>query len=227
MILFVDAEHETGFDQPWGEFLLANRTRISYRLEDISGDRCLLQRYTNVDPDLIDAYDIRAMFISGSGTDPADYEPAGQEGLRQIISDARIPIFGFCGGFQLMAETFGRPIEKIGPLEEGQVDPNPDYEPGWKTETGYAPIEVFGDHPLFAGLGSVPVFRHAHSLEIKELPEGFTNYGRTEVTEHQLAVNDKTRMLGTQFHPEYYTDEHPAGRRLIDNFCVWSGIKPV
>ena len=83
MILFVDAEHEQGFDKPWGEFLLAGRTRITYRLEDISGDTCLLQRYTKINPDLIAKHRIRAMFISGSGTDPEFYEPAQREGLRE------------------------------------------------------------------------------------------------------------------------------------------------
>ena len=30
--------------------------------------------------------------------------------------------------------------------------------------------------------------------------------------------------MGTQFHPEYFTAEHPAGGRLIENFMRWSGI---
>jgi len=31
-------------------------------------------------------------------------------------------------------------------------------------------------------------------------------------------------MVGTQFHPEYATDEHPAGRLLIENFMKWSDL---
>jgi gamma-glutamyl-gamma-aminobutyrate hydrolase PuuD len=32
-------------------------------------------------------------------------------------------------------------------------------------------------------------------------------------------------MVGTQFHPEYWTDEHPAGRTLIANFLTWAGLR--
>jgi gamma-glutamyl-gamma-aminobutyrate hydrolase PuuD len=31
-------------------------------------------------------------------------------------------------------------------------------------------------------------------------------------------------IVGTQFHPEYWTDEHPAGKILIENFCRWAGL---
>ena len=224
VILFVDAEHVSAFDKPWGQELLANRARISYDLQDISRDVCLLQRYPDVDPDFIREYDVRAMFISGSSTDPDRYDPAEQAGVRQIVKDAEIPIFGFCGGWQLMADSLGSPIEKIGPLDDGEEDPNPDFMPGWKTEIGYDPVESFGDHPILAGLGSSPIFRQFHGWEIKNLPSGFENLARTRVSENQLVVNDQTRQLGAQFHPEYFNDEHPDGRTLIENFCHWAGL---
>ena len=224
MILFVDAEHETGYSQPWAEFLLANRTRIAYDLEDISGDVCLLQRYTRVDMNLLDRYDIRAVFISGASTDPDQYSAEDLAGLRQIVRGADIPMFGFCGGFQFMAEALGRPIERIGPLVDGDEDPDPEFMPGWKTESGYLPVELVGDHPVLEGLGADTIFRQYHGWEIKELPDGFVNYARSDTTEIQLAINEDRRLLGTQFHPEYFTDDHPAGRTLIHNFCVWSGL---
>lgn len=224
VILFVDAEHESAYAKEFGDFLLANRTRIAYNLEDISGHRCFLQRYPRVDPALLDEYDIQAVFISGSSTEPHDYDSAEQEGLRAIVREGSVPVFGFCGGWQFMAESFGHPIEKIGPLDNGADDPDPGFMPGWKTENGYMPVELFGSHPLLEGLGEHPVFRQFHGWEIKVLPEGFSNYARSDVSEHQLAVDDARKMLGTQFHPEYFTDEHPAGRRLIENFCVWSGL---
>lgn len=224
MILFVDAEHEEGFDKPWGEFLLAGRTRITYRLEDIAQQTCLLQRYNKVSPGLIKTHNIQAIFISGSGTDPSVYEASQQEGLREIIREANIPIFGFCGGFQLMAETLGAPLERVGQLDDHEDDPNPDFMPGWRTETGYQPVEVLASHPVLEGLQESPVFRHFHGLEIKKLPPGFSNYARTEVTENQLAIHDDLPLVGTQFHPEYYTDDDPDGRLVIANFCRWSGI---
>ena len=37
VIVFVDYEHEQAHSKPWGERLLAARTWITYRLEDLSG----------------------------------------------------------------------------------------------------------------------------------------------------------------------------------------------
>ena len=37
-------------------------------------------------------------------------------------------------------------------------------------------------------------------------------------------VDDEHRIVGTQFHPEYATEEHPAGDILIRNFMEWAGL---
>ena len=49
MILYVDYEHPSTYLQPKREWLLAARARISYRLQDLIGQRCILQRYADVD----------------------------------------------------------------------------------------------------------------------------------------------------------------------------------
>ena len=36
MLVFVDTEHASGYEKPWGERLLAARRRIKYRIEDIT-----------------------------------------------------------------------------------------------------------------------------------------------------------------------------------------------
>ena len=85
-------------------------------------------------------------------------------------------------------------------------------------------MNITKSHPLLDGLGEQPIVRHAHSWEMKSIPEGFTNYASTEVTPIQLLIHNELPIMGTQFHPEYYTDEHPAGRVLIENFCRMVGI---
>ena len=67
-------------------------------------------------------------------------------------------------------------------------------------------------------------FRHAHSWEIASLPEGFENFASTPLTDHQLIVNEERRIVGSQFHPEYWTDAHPAGAAMIRNFCEWAEV---
>lgn len=226
MILFVDYEHASTYDQPRADWLLAARTRISYRLQDISGHRCLLQRYTDVDAGIVDELGIAAVFISGNGAPAEAYDARDLEGLAEIVRSGRTPVFGFCGGFQFLGRVLGARLERIGPLEPDEVDPHPDYQPGWRTELGYAPVEVIDDHPLVDGLGDRPTFRHAHAWELKDVPAGFTNLARTTTSAIQCIAHETLPLAGSQFHPEYWTDEHPAGRRLIANFCSWAGVTP-
>lgn len=223
MILFVDLEHTSAHDQPHGELILAARTRITYKLQDIARDICLLQHYSAVDLQLIEDNLIRAVFLSGSSTDPDRYGH-DLDGVKSVIRSAEVPVFGFCGGFQFMMESHGSALTRIGPLDDGETTEYPDYMPGWKTETGYRPVELLGDHDLIDGLGESPVFRHFHGWEVKELPDGFENHASTQITTVQLAISDQIKQVGTQFHPEYFTDEHPDGRRLIENFCDWVGL---
>lgn len=222
MILFVDLEHESARSEPWGQFILAARTRITYDLQEITGDVCLLQHYTAVDADVIERLGIRAIFLSGFSTDPDPHADPLLDRVRGLVVAGDVPIFGFCGGFQLMMEAHGSEITRIGPLQPGDPDPDPGYMPGWRTETGYLPVEITGSHPLLAGLGSRPVFRQYHGWEVGELPAGFVNLATTPLSRNQLVVNDSTLQVGTQFHPEYFTDEHNAGRRLIENFSRWA-----
>ena len=225
MIIFVDNEHTSGYEQKWGQFLMAARTKIKYRLEDITGDTCLLIRYQHVTPQLIKEMNARAVFISGNSADPSVYDEKDKEGLRQIFRDQALPIFGFCGGFQLMGQTLGAPLELIGPLDPGEEDPFPESTyAGWKKEHGYDTVQIVKPHPILEGLGEEPIVRHAHSLELKSVPAGFQVYASTPLTHVQMIIHDTLPIAGAQFHPEYYTDEHPAGRIMIENFCKYAGI---
>lgn len=203
---------------------MAARTTITYALEELAGDTCLLQHYSTVDAYLIDRYQISAILLSGASTDPDQYGDPGLGPMRDLIVDEPVPIFGFCGGYQLMMEAHGSLIERIGRLAPGEPKENPDYMSGWKTETGYHPVSISGSHALLEGLGTDPIFRHYHGWEIKDLPPGFVNYASTDISSHQLVINDSSRQVGTQFHPEYFTDEYPAGKRLIQNFFDWAGV---
>ena len=224
MILYVDYEHPSTYLKARSDWLLAARTRISYMLQDVSGHRCLLQRYADVGAGIVDELDLAAVFISGNGADPSQYDPAELVGLRELVHSGRTPVFGFCGGMQFLGRQFGGRLDRIGRLDADEPDPHPNYEPGWSKELGYLPVELIGDHPLLDGLEREPVVRHAHTQELKNLPEGFVNLARTDVTELQYLAHESLPLAGTQFHPEYWTEEHPAGRQMIANFCRWAGV---
>ncbi len=220
MIVFVDYEHERGRSAPWGERSMAARTRITYRLEDLSGQPCMLVRYDRITEQLVDRIGATALCISGNGTPPDRYDPEALRPLLDLVTGRRLPVFGFCGGFQLLAEALGSDLVPLGPTDAPPADDSP-YPPGIGHEYGYAPVDVVAEHPLLEGLGAAPVFRHAHMLHVPEPPAGFEVLASTELTPVQMAVDDTHKIVGTQFHPEYWTDEHPAGRTLIENFFAW------
>jgi GMP synthase (glutamine-hydrolysing) len=225
VILYVDNEHASTYERPGTDWLLAARARITYRLGDLADDICLLARYQDVDAELIERHGIEAMFISGHGAPPEAYDETQREGLRAVITDRDLPVFGFCGGLQFIASALGVEPVRMGRLPDGADDPHPDYEPGWITELGYEPVSLVGEHPLHDGLGAEPVFRHAHSYHLPQLPGGFVRLAETDACPIQLAAHGERRLAGAQFHPEYWTDDAPAGERLILNFLNWAGLR--
>ena len=229
MIVFVDYEHADGRSAAWGEKVQAARTWITYRLEDLSSRPCHLVRYDRVDRALLDRLGAEALFISGNGTDPSRYDPAALEPLHSIIRDAAVPTFGFCGGFQCVAQALGVALNPISVDENTPpellrpfgADADGNEKQG---EAGYHPITLEAEHELLDGMGDAPVVRHAHYLQVPSLPDGFQRLASSQVTPIQMAVDEERRIVGTQFHPEYYTAEHPAGRVMIENFLRWSGL---
>lgn len=225
MIIFVDYEHADRYKEGGGQNIQAARTWISYRLEDLSGLPCLLVRWDRITAGLVQQIGAQAIFISGNASDPKLYDPAAIEPLHEIIRQSGLPVFGFCGGFQCFAQALGSKLELIDvapDTEESDIIKK--FPNGYYGEVGYHPIEVTGEHPLLEGLGDGPVFRHAHGLHVPDLPPGFETLARTQITPVQLAVSDDRRMVGSQFHPEYWTDDHPAGKTLIANFLRWAGV---
>ncbi len=232
MIIFVDYEHERAHTSSWGEKLLAARTRITYRLEDLSGQHCHLVRYDRITPELVEHLGAKAIFISGNGTAPSHYDETALDPLRSIVRARRLPMFGFCGGFQFIADALGSAVvpvdsdhEPAGAVGEA-ASSGADKQPTMPAEFGYHPVDLLGDHDVLEGLDPRPVFRHAHSLHVPEPPEGFEVLASTEITPVQLAVHDADRIVGTQFHPEYWTHDHPEGETMIRNFMRWAGVTP-
>jgi len=228
MIVYVDLEHERFRQAPAQEQeSLAGRLKAAYRLEDISGEPCLIVRYPRVSPELLREVGARAVLVSGCSTDFEHYAEADLAGLRAIYRAAAWPTFGFCGGLQLMAQTFGAPIDAMPPLAPGEADPYQGaYAPGVHQERGFMPVRA-QRHPLFDGLSAQPVVYESHYWEVKAPPAGFCVLAESDLCGVQAlaAVREQPPMFGTQFHPERYDDAHPDGRRLLENFFTLAGIK--
>ncbi len=225
MLVFVDYEHAEWYAGDRAQPIQAARTWITYRLEDLAGQPCMLVRYDRIDADLLDRLGATAIFISGQATAPERYRAEDVSTLQDLVRRSGLPVFGFCGGWQFLAQALGAELVPIDPTpEQAAAESITEWPGGVAAEFGYHPVDVVAEHPLLDGLSRPPVFRHAHALHIPRAPAGFRVLATTAVTPVQLAVDDARRLVGTQFHPEYWTDEHLDGRRLIANFLVWAGV---
>jgi GMP synthase-like glutamine amidotransferase len=226
MILYVDMEHKNGFATPRGPRIMAGRLKVKYRIEDITNDVCLVRRYHQVTPQTLIDFDVRAVLVSGSGTDPELYKEEELAGIRAVFRSGMCPVLGLCGGWQFMAQAFGSKINPLGPLDEDDPVPNDPviFSPGMKQEYGFLPVEIAESHPFFQGLGEKPVFWHAHYLEVNPPPPGFYVYARTDLCAVQLAGHKELPLYGTQFHPEHYDEQHPDGKVVLQNFFRLVGV---
>ena len=224
-ILFVDLEHDHLQNDPalW-ELSRARLLQIKYRLEEISGDPCLIIRYDQITPDRVSELTPRALAVSGCYSDYIHYDPASLAGLRAVFKQVTTPIIGFCAGMQLMAETYGAKLAPIGFLAPGEPDPTaegnfPAHVPGMIQERGFLPIEVTApEHPLVAGLPTTPIVFQAHYWEVKNLPDCFETLARSATTPIQMIAHRTLPLFGTQFHTEQYNNENPDGRKILENF---------
>lgn len=224
MILYVDTEHASGYERRHAGFLLAARTRLTYALEDLVGDDVHLLRYSKVDAAAIERLGPRALLLSGNSADPAAYGPELDPFL-SVLRSTDLPTFGFCGGHQMMCRAHGIALERLGPAPDGLADDEVavDDRGRWLVERGYDEVEL-DNHALFDGIARPAVVRHAHSWQVADVPDGFSVMGRTELSPVQVMIDDQRRHVGTQFHPEWWTEEAPAGRTMIANFVDWAGI---
>ena len=151
------------------------------------------------------------IILSGQSHPWANYSPESLAGVFYVIKKAKQPILGVCGGHQQMALAFGAPVDLMGRVEQGEG-----YE-GAKRERGFFPIETTGIG-LFKNLPSSITVWHSHFDEVKELPKGFHRTASNESCPIQAMQHNDRPLFGVQFHPELFDEEHPEGRKIIENF---------
>jgi GMP synthase-like glutamine amidotransferase len=229
MLVYVDLEHNRLRQDPalW-QFFATKVLETKYRLEAISGDLCLIVHYDRLSPALLHELKAWAVVVGGHYTGLWHYAEADLAGLKAVLQAAAWPTLGFCGGFQLMAQTYGAdlgPIADISqshpetPLPPGILGPGiGTSKAGRNQEQGFTPIQVSRAHPLFEGLGHEPVVFELHSWEVKAAPDRFRILAQSDLCRVQAIAHQEAPLFGTQFHPELYDDDHPDGRRILENF---------
>lgn len=151
------------------------------------------------------------IILSGQSHPWEKYSRESLAGVFEVIKKAPQPILGVCGGHQQIALAFAAPIDLM-----ARLGPGVGYE-GAKRERGYFPIETTGEG-IFRNLPAEITVWHSHFDEVKKLPWGFRRTASNETCPIQAMEHAERPLFGVQFHPELFDDEHPAGRRVLENF---------
>lgn len=224
MIWYVDIEHEDAINDPKlapnFDAVREQRTRIVGEAAGLPSESIF---YWKVSRELVEAKKVKAIVISGNTSDWIRYDFATFEPLFELVKSGDIPTIGLCGGHQLIGLMYDAPCEAIRKLNPGEAE-LAEWAPGYFKEVGFMPVHVVADDPIFAGLGSDPVFFESHYWEIKELPTELKLLASTGNVRVQCLKHKEKPIYGTQFHPEVNDIDHADGIKLLRNFFKVTGV---
>jgi GMP synthase (glutamine-hydrolysing) len=109
-------------------------------------------------------------------------------------------------------------------LAAEETDINPKYSPGFLKEWGFSKVRLLTRDPIFDGLPQEIQVLQQHVSECKQVPDQFEVLASSVVCPIQV-IKHKTRLIyATQFHAEAYDNDHPDGKRILQNFFRIAGI---
>jgi GMP synthase (glutamine-hydrolysing) len=149
--------------------------------------------------------------LSGQSHPWDRYDTKCLAGVVEVIKKGSQPMLGVCGGHQQIALAYGAKVDLMGRLEPGSG-----YE-GAKRERGYFPVNT-DRTSLFKDLPAEITVWHSHFDEVKSLPKGFRLTAGNEKCAIQAMEHTERPLFGVQFHPELFDDDHPDGRKVLENF---------
>jgi GMP synthase (glutamine-hydrolysing) len=142
-----------------------------------------------------------SVVLSGSSAPWSAHDSGELERLGDAVRSAGRPVLGICAGMQLQAVFAGG---TIGRSRTG--------------EHGYLPIRVHDRSDLLRGLPHEAVVFHDHDDEVVVVPAGFRVLASSADCAVQAIADPVRRWWGTQFHPEEFRPEDPAGERVLRTF---------
>ena len=204
--------------------------KTKLRLEKLTGQRCLIAPFGEVNLQLIKELNPHALVISGYGQKTHTFDISSFYGLDEIIRLGDIPILGLCGGHQIIGFSLNKDIrnierlyaEPIKVLDYGTGGPYHSHEPDVYTfvASGMYPIKRLKDDPIFNELPETMLMQCSHHCEVKKLPEGFEILAESEHCGIEAMRHKSRPIYGTQFHPEEYREPFFHGRKLLENFAA-------
>ena len=176
-----------------------NFARLRERLAAASGKTIEVSHYEEIDPARLARAD--SLVLSGSSEPWSVRDPAELDRLGEAVVAAGRPVLGICAGMQLQARFAGGTIGPYG-----------------SSEHGFLPVQIHDGADLLRGLRAEVVVFQDHDHEITVLPPGFRALASSPSCAVQAIADPARRWWGTQFHPEEFRPEHPAGEQVLRSF---------
>jgi GMP synthase (glutamine-hydrolysing) len=170
------------------------------------------EHYTTVSLKRVEELKPTHIILSGQSHPWESYTAESLAGVFDVIRHAPQPTLGICGGHQQIALCYGAQVGVMKRLEPGTTG----YE-GCLRERGFFDVETDGDN-IFKGLPRRFSVWHSHFDEVKELPAGFRRTASNETCALQAMQHAERPLFSVQFHPELFDEEHPHGKRVLENF---------
>jgi GMP synthase (glutamine-hydrolysing) len=174
-------------------------TQLIARRVRESGVFCEIHPYNRADAAFIDAYDPKAIILSGS---PHSTHWDNSPRADASVFTRGIPVLGICYGEQTMCAQLGGRVEASEEREFGRAD-----------------IKLVEDSPLFAGFGPIGHEERvwmSHGDRVAALPEGFKVIATSGNAPYAAIADETRKFYGVQFHPEVV--HTPRGAALLRNF---------
>ena len=206
---------------------------VKARLEQASGERCLVVPYQEMSMRVVRELSPRAIAMSGFGQHLQGRRIEWFFGVDEVLRQTPVPMICFCGSHQLLAYCLERDIRKQKDLRDRPMrklrrsehwprvprgDPKYDLS-GYFLAQGFFPIRRVKDDPLFKGLPRTMIMRCSHYCEVKRLPRGFELLASSDHCRIEAMRDPKRPIWATQFHPESYDAPFFHGRKLLENFA--------
>ena len=209
-------------------------TPVKARLEEASGERCLVVPYQEMTMRLMREISPRAIALGGFGGHFQSRKIEWFYGVDEVFRQADLPIIAFCGSHQLLGFCLNgnirrmktlrdQPMRKLRRFEHWPRRPCADRKYDLSSHfvaEGFFPIRRVRPDPLFAGLPKTMILRCSHYCEVRKLPPGFVRLAASDHCRVE-AMRHRTRPLyGTQFHPEACAEPFLHGKKLLANFAA-------
>ena len=176
-----------------------NYERLHTQLAAASGLVIEDVHYEELEPEQLARAD--AIVLSGSSAPWSAHEPGELARLGELVRAAGRPVLGICAGLQLQALFAG-----------GEIGPSA------AEQRGFQPVTLRDCSDLFRDLSDEIVVFEDHTDEVTVLPESFRVLASSATCAVQAIADSARRWWGTQFHPEEFSSEHPAGERVLRTF---------